>query len=105
MGDADVKNGKELSVPLKTDNSITLVIHKDRVKEIQTELVLDEEILTAPVTKDSKVGKLDIKLDGKVLASTEVSTSQEVEKAGFFEILWREIANFFKSLFSVSTEG
>ncbi len=104
MGDTLVKNGKELNVPLKTDNSATLVIHKDKIKDIQTQLVLDEEILTAPVTKDSKVGKLDIKLDGKVLASIEVSTVQEVEKAGFFEILWRGIANFFKSLFSVSTE-
>ncbi|NLC43464.1 MAG: D-alanyl-D-alanine carboxypeptidase [Clostridiales bacterium] len=104
MGDMDVKNGKELSVPLKTDNSVSLVIHKDKISDIQTQLILDEEIITAPVTKDSKVGRLDVKLDDKVLASTEVSTVEEVEKAGFFEILWRGIANFFKSLFNASTE-
>ncbi len=105
LGDTDVKNGKELSVSLKTNNAVTLVIHKDKIKDVQKQLVLDEDVLMAPVTKDFKVGKLDVKLDGKVLASTEVSTVQAVEKAGFFEILWREIANFFKSLFSVSSEG
>lgn len=102
LGDTDVKNGKELSVPIKADNSVTLVIQKNKIKDIQTQLVLDEEILLAPIEKDSKVGKLDIELDGEVLASTEVSTAQEVEKAGFFELLWRGIASFFKSLFNVS---
>ena len=104
VGDTDVKDGKELTVPLKTNDSVVLVLHKDKIDEIQLQPVIDEEIITAPVKNGTKAGTLEVRLDGKVLADVDISTTQDVEKAGFLEILWRGIVSFFKSIFQVTTE-
>ncbi|MGI6525952.1 MAG: D-alanyl-D-alanine carboxypeptidase family protein [Caldicoprobacterales bacterium] len=103
MGQGEVKNGKELTVPLKADETIKIVIQRDRKEEIKVNLSMDEEMIQAPVESDKKVGKADFLLDGELLASTPISTAQDVEKAGFFEIIWRAIITFFRSLFQVST--
>ncbi len=99
VGEIDVKNGKELFLPLITKDSAKLIVEKKKIDAIEKHLVLDEEIITAPVSKNQKVGKLEIRLDGELLDYVEVVTSKGVEKAGFFELLWRGIIDFFKSLF------
>jgi D-alanyl-D-alanine carboxypeptidase (penicillin-binding protein 5/6) len=100
--DINVKNGKELTVPVKINESIEAVIPKGRKEDIEISVILDDELITAPIAEDTPVGSAEIQLDGEVLATSEVSTAKGVEKAGFFEILFRNIANFFKSLFKVS---
>jgi len=102
IGEANVKNGKELTVPVKADESVSVVIRKDKKEDVKINLSLDKDVINAPVESDTSVGKAEIKLDDELLATTTVSTSQAVEKAGFFELLWRGIVDFFKSIFKVS---
>ena len=105
VGEADVKRGKDLTVPVKADESISVVIPRNRKEDIKVNLIMDEEAIPAPVEADTAAGKAEYRLDDELLASTTVSTTQDVEKAGFFEIIWREIVNFFRSLFKVTTEN
>lgn len=102
--EANVKNGKEMTVPVKINNDITAVIPTEKKSDITISVKLDKEPLTAPVKADTKVGSAEIRLGDEVLATTEVITANDVEKLGFFEGLFHSIANFFKSLFKVSRE-
>lgn len=92
----DVEKGVELSVPVKVNDDITIVIPSARKSEIKLVPVLSQSSLKAPVTEDTVVGKLEIKLDDKVLATADISTAGSVEKAGFFRLLVRFILNLFK---------
>jgi D-alanyl-D-alanine carboxypeptidase (penicillin-binding protein 5/6) len=102
VDEVSVKNGKELTVPVKINESVIAVVPKDRKADIEIAAALKDEAVSAPVKADTTVGKAEILLDGEILATAEISTAKDVEKAGFFELLLRGIANFFKSLFKVS---
>jgi D-alanyl-D-alanine carboxypeptidase (penicillin-binding protein 5/6) len=99
VGSIDVKKGKKLTVPVKVQDNITVVIPSARKNDIKIEAVKDKDSLNAPAAAGTAVGKLEVKLDGRVLASSAISTAEDVSKAGFFELLFRAIGNFFKSLF------
>lgn len=95
----NVKKGKKLSLPVKIVDNINVVIPSDRENDLEIVISKDSDFLTAPVAVDTAVGKLEVKLDGKVLATSVVSTAEDTPKAGFFELLFRSIGEFFKSLF------
>lgn len=95
----DVKNGKELTVPVKVDDTITVLIPSSRKDDIKVSVSKDIESLDAPVSSNIRIGTLEIQLDGQALGTADISTAEDVPKAGFFELLWRSIVNFFKSLF------
>jgi D-alanyl-D-alanine carboxypeptidase (penicillin-binding protein 5/6) len=99
VGSIDIKKGKKLTVPVKVQDNITVVIPSARKNDIKIEAVKDKDSLNAPAAAGTAVGKLEVKLDGRVLASSAIATAEDVSKAGFFELLFRAIGNFFKSLF------
>jgi D-alanyl-D-alanine carboxypeptidase (penicillin-binding protein 5/6) len=92
----EVEKGIELSVPVKAVEDITIVIPSARKNDIKITPVLNQGSLKAPVEPDTVVGKLEVKLDDKVLATTDISTAGSVEKAGFFRLLVRFILNLFR---------
>lgn len=94
----EVKNGKQTSVQLKLDNDIQIIIPSARENDLETVITKDSQSLTAPVSTDMSLGKLEVKLDGKILASSKISTAESVEKAGFFKRLLDGIRSFFSSL-------
>lgn len=95
----DVKKGKKLSVPVKVVDNINIVIPSAQEGDLEIVISKDSDFLTAPVAADTAVGKLEVKLNGKVLATSAVATAEDAPKAGFFELLFRAIGDFFKSLF------
>lgn len=100
--EANVKNGKELKVPIIVSSDVTVVIPTARKSDVVMSTTLEKEPIQAPVAKGTVVGNVEVRLDDEVLITAEVSTSKDVEKAGFLEILFRSIGNFFRSLFKVS---
>lgn len=84
------------SVPLVANDDISLVIPVSREKDIEIITSLDAETVKAPVTKGEVLGKIEVVLDDKVLASSDISASEDVSRLGFFKILFRNIINFFK---------
>lgn len=92
-----VKNGTKESVPLVANNSISLVIPVSREKDVQIVASVDTDTVKAPVEKGEVLGKIEVVLDDKVLAISDISASEDVSRLGFFKILIRNIINFFKS--------
>ncbi len=100
----DVKNGKELTVPVKVMQDIEVVIPSARKTELTTSVTKAQELIEAPVVSETTVGTILVTLDGEELGSSEIATADEVARAGFFEVLWRSIKTFFRSLFKISKE-
>jgi D-alanyl-D-alanine carboxypeptidase (penicillin-binding protein 5/6) len=100
VGNARVEEGKEKTVQLKLDESARVLIPVNSKDQLSYELKLDMPVLKAPVLPDTVVGEYVILHNGQVQATVPVSTVQEVEKAGWFELLFRKISDFFKNLFA-----
>lgn len=92
----NVKNGDKSTVPVIADNSISLLVPISREDEIQVVTSIDSETINAPVTKGAIVGKIEIQLDDEVLATTDISASEDISRLGFFKTLFRKIVNFFR---------
>ncbi|MDQ2086841.1 D-alanyl-D-alanine carboxypeptidase family protein [Herbivorax sp. ANBcel31] len=92
----NVKNGNELTVPVSVDNNISLIVPISQEKNLEIITLIDSETIDAPVTKGTTVGQIEVKLDGEILASSDISTSEEVSRLGFFRVFFRRISNFFR---------
>lgn len=100
VGNAPVEEGKENTVQLKLDESARVLIPMYSKDRLSYELKLDTPVLKAPVTPDTVVGEYVILHNGQVQGAVPVSTAQEVERAGWLELLLRKIGDFFKNLFA-----
>jgi D-alanyl-D-alanine carboxypeptidase (penicillin-binding protein 5/6) len=100
VGEIEITKGKEFVVSVKIDSSISAVVPNDRKNDIKTVLVKTSDSLEAPVAAGTSVGRVDVQLDGKTLATAAVSTAEDAPKAGFFALFFRSIGSFFKSLFN-----
>lgn len=98
---ADVRNGKELTVPIQIASDVEVLLPKNQRDNISVETVLSEEALEAPIEKNTIVGALRIFIEDEMLAEADIITAEAVERAGFFELLWRSIRSFFSSLFRI----
>lgn len=90
-----VKSGKASSVNVIVDSDITVLIPKTRKNDIEFVTVKNSDSLNAPVLSGTNVGKLEVKLDGKTLASAGISTEQEVKKMGIFERFFKAVGRLF----------
>ncbi len=53
----------------------------------------------APVHKGDKLGSIVYSVDGKIVGSVDLISQQEIQKGGFFRILFDSIARFFAYIF------
>lgn len=95
----EVESGKALTVPVKVDSDISVIMASARKGDIKVIINKSVNSLKAPVSAGTSVGKLEVQLDGKTLATADISTAEDVSKAGFFKLLMRSIGNFLRSIF------
>lgn len=86
-----VLGGKENSVPIVVKQS-DILIEKGRADKIVRNIEIDESV-TAPINKNSKVGKITYSVDGEIVAEFPIVTAQSCEKIGFFDIFKRLLAS------------
>ena len=98
-GSISVKNGKNSKVSLKVDDTITIVVPSNRKDDLKITSTNNTDLLTAPVTAGTPVGTLSVQLDDQILATSGISTAENVAKSGFLEVLFSRIKDFFSSLF------
>lgn len=103
-----VKKGKELTTTIAMKDPVKLWVRSGMdLQAAEIKATFDEKELTAPVSDEAKVGTATVSLkedtlgylDGNVTHSTEIITTQAVEKANIFELAWRGITDFFSNLF------
>ena len=102
---APVNKGKEKTVKLATNKPVSFMVPKgSEGKNVTFEAKLDNEALTAPVKKGTKVGTVTYSytIDGvknAQKATVDLITAEETEKAGWFKLFLRAIGQFFADLF------
>ncbi|GAB6138988.1 D-alanyl-D-alanine carboxypeptidase family protein [Halanaerobaculum tunisiense] len=95
---APVHQGVELEVPLETATSFEPVIQKGTKEEIKQEVNLTKE-LQAPVEQGQVAGELVFTYQEEKVGEVDLVTTQEVEKAGIFTLLFRWLKNFVFGFF------
>lgn len=112
----DVIKGKEKKVAIATKKPISMLVRNGEEQDYTTELILDEKLVKngqvqAPIKKGTVVGHVKLVkkdgsdlgfIDGKIV-DTEVVTTEEVRKAGWFSLTMGAIGNFFSSAWNSST--
>ncbi|OON93313.1 MAG: hypothetical protein ATN32_09005 [Candidatus Epulonipiscium fishelsonii] len=88
-----VKTGKKETVQLRANKQIKLPLTKDEVEKVELSVTKPQEV-EAPIKKDDEIGRVDVILDGEVLASTPLYAEEKVEKLTIFE----QIKKYIKSL-------
>jgi D-alanyl-D-alanine carboxypeptidase (penicillin-binding protein 5/6) len=95
----NIDKGKKLEVPVKVDSDISIVAPIARKNDLKIVPLKAADSLEAPVSTGTVIGRLEVRLDGQSLATADISTAEDVSRAGFFELLLRSLWKFIRSLF------
>ncbi|MFC4778902.1 D-alanyl-D-alanine carboxypeptidase family protein [Paenibacillus sp. GCM10023252] len=103
---AKVKKGKKKTVPIVTESDLSLLVKKGvapKIDLVGTKLLPESE-LVAPIKAGDKVGTVTYKYtDADTKQSLErtvnLIAAKDVQKAGWFRLMFRSIGDFFAGLF------
>lgn len=96
---APVWKGATNQVKAGLANDLTMTMPKGQLKRLQASMSMNPQ-LTAPIAKGDVIGKVEVKLDEKVIHSADLIALDGVEEAGFFGRMWDSIRLFFYGLFN-----
>ncbi len=80
-------------------DDLTMTMPKGQLKRLQASMTMNPQ-LTAPIAKGDVIGKVEVKLDEKVVHSADLIALDGVEEGGFFRRMWDSIRLFFYGLFN-----
>ncbi|CAG8868402.1 D-alanyl-D-alanine carboxypeptidase DacC [Pseudomonas fluorescens] len=80
-------------------DDLSMTMPKGQLKRLAANMILNPQ-LTAPIAKGDVIGKVEVKLDDKVVHSADLIALDGVEEAGFFGRMWDSIRLFFYGLFN-----
>lgn len=91
-----VEKGKDDSVKIDLENTFSYPLKKDGSEDNLLNASINvAESIKAPVTKNQKVGQIDISFNNQLIFSSNIVTLNEIKKANIFDLLFRteKIAN------------
>lgn len=94
--DIPVTGGSQKTVHGIAGEDLTLLIERGDEARIDKKVVLDKEILQAPVQADQVLGKLVIGLDGKELGQVPIVAANAVEASDFGSSLRRAVLDYLR---------
>lgn len=90
----DVDKGVQSKAAAVTADQVSVLTKKgEKPEHIQKEIVINS-LIRAPLEKGERVGKLVIKKDGKVLSETDLIVTEDVPRAGFWQLYKRTLLRF-----------
>ncbi|WP_454193894.1 D-alanyl-D-alanine carboxypeptidase family protein [Paenibacillus sp. Marseille-Q7038] len=102
---APVSKGKEATVPVVTEEAVNFIVPKG-TGAIEPEFTtnFEGEALEAPIEAGTKAGTITYTyqvegMDGVQEQTVNLVTSEKVEKAGWFRLMFRGIGDFFGDMF------
>ncbi|MDF2488066.1 MAG: serine-type D-Ala-D-Ala carboxypeptidase [Pseudomonas sp.] len=96
---AQVWKGATNVVKAGLADDLSMTMPKGQLKRLVANMTLNPQ-LTAPIAKGDVIGKVEVKLDEKVVHSADLIALDGVEEAGFFGRMWDSIRLFFYGLFN-----
>lgn len=97
MGEADVQNGARLKVDAVAAQDVNFLIPVGREESVDRRIEIRP--LTAPVEQGQVIGRAVFTVKGSEIGAANLVAAQDVQKAGFFTLLWRRIIGFITGLF------
>jgi D-alanyl-D-alanine carboxypeptidase (penicillin-binding protein 5/6) len=94
-----VWKGSEHEVKAGLAEDLTMTLPRGQMQKLQASMVLEPQLM-APIQQGQVIGKVEVKLDDKVIRSADLVALNAVEEGGFFRRLWDSIRLFFYGLFN-----
>lgn len=99
LAEAQVWKGQQSKLKAGLAQDLTMTLPRGQVEKLQAVMSFNGT-LTAPIQQGDVIGKVEVKLDDKVVRSTDLVALETVEEGGLFRRLWDSIRLFFYSLFN-----
>ncbi|MEZ3183579.1 D-alanyl-D-alanine carboxypeptidase [Pseudomonas sp. LM13] len=99
LAEAQVWKGQQSKLKAGLAQDLTMTLPRGQVEKLQAVMSFNGT-LTAPIQQGDVVGKVEVKLDDKVVRSTDLVALETVEEGGLFRRFWDSIRLFFYSLFN-----
>ena len=99
LAKAPVWKGDTREVQAGLANDLTMTLPRGQAKKLHAEMVLNPQLI-APIAQGQVIGKVEVKLDDKVVHTADLVALQPVEEGGLFRRLWDSIRLFFYGLFN-----
>ncbi|KUM41859.1 MULTISPECIES: D-alanyl-D-alanine carboxypeptidase family protein [Pseudomonas] len=99
LAKAPVWKGDAREVQAGLANDLTMTLPRGQAKKLHAEMVLNPQLI-APIAQGQVIGKVEVKLDDKVVHTADLVALQPVEEGGLFRRLWDSIRLFFYGLFN-----
>ncbi len=99
LAEAQVWKGQQSKLKAGLAQDLTMTLPRGQVEKLQAVMSFNGT-LTAPIQQGDVVGKVEVKLDDKVVRSTDLVALETVEEGGLFRRFWDSIRLFFFSLFN-----
>ena len=98
LAEAQVWKGQQSKLKAGLAQDLTMTLPRGQVEKLQAVMSFNGT-LTAPIQQGDVIGKVEVKLDDKVVRSTDLVALDTVEEGGLFRRFWDSIRLFFYSLF------
>ncbi len=99
LAEAQVWKGQQSKLKAGLAQDLTMTLPRGQVEKLQAVMSFNGT-LTAPIQQGDVIGKVEVKLDDKVVRSTDLVALDTVEEGGLFRRFWDSIRLFFYSLFN-----
>ena len=99
LAQGTVWKGASRQVKAGLANDLTMTLPRGQLKKLAASMTLNPQ-LTAPIKQGDVIGKVEVKLEDKVVHSADLIALETVDEGGFFRRVWDSIRLFFFSLFN-----
>lgn len=99
LAQSRVWKGQQDQVSAGLAEDLTMTLPRGQLEKLQAGMVFNPELI-APIQQGDVIGKVEVRLDDKVLHSTDLIALQTVEEGGLFSRFWDSIRLFFFNLFN-----
>ncbi len=82
----DVENGDKQFVTGIVGNDLYTLVPKGKESEVKRNIVLPEKI-SAPISKGQVIGKVELKLDNKVIDTCNIVSAMEINQKAAFDVI------------------
>jgi D-alanyl-D-alanine carboxypeptidase (penicillin-binding protein 5/6) len=76
-----------------------MTLPRGQLKKLNASMTMNPQ-LVAPIKQGDVIGKVEVKLEDKVVHSADLIALETVDEGGFFRRVWDSIRLFFFGLFN-----
>ncbi len=99
LAQGTVWKGATRQVKAGLAEDLTMTLPRGQLKKLAASMTLNPQ-LVAPIKQGDVIGKVEVKLEDKVVHSADLIALETVDEGGFFRRVWDSIRLFFFGLFN-----